>query len=82
MKFTKRVRPRITALLFSFLRRLNMNIGKLIFRLKKNVPLLLTIGTTIGIAATSYFSAKAALEVNKILNETPDEELKSFPTKK
>lgn len=50
--------------------------------LKRHGPLLLTIGACVGVGATSYFTGKAVLEADRILKDIPEEELKTFETKK
>lgn len=50
--------------------------------LRRNGPLLLTITATAGVAVTSYFTGKAVLKADKMLNEIPEEDFKTFATKK
>ena len=60
-----------------------MNIVKPVGKfLRRNGSLLLTIGASAGVIATSYFTAKSALKADKILNDIPEDKLKALTTKK
>lgn len=60
-----------------------MNIVSTVCKMwKKHGALILTIGSCVGVGATAYFTGKAVLEADKVLKDIPDEELKTFETKK
>lgn len=48
----------------------------------KRGPLILTVGTCAGVGATAFFTGKAVLEADKVLKDIPEEDLKTFDTKK
>lgn len=60
-----------------------MNIVKPVGKfLKKNGPLLLTIGASAGVVVSNFLTAKAVLKADELLNDIPESELKSLSTKK
>ena len=56
-----------------------MNIRKF---LMKHGSLMLTVGASVGVVATSVLSGKAVLEADKILNDISDKDLKTANTQK
>ena len=49
---------------------------------KRHGGLILTVGTCLGVGATAFFTGKAVLEADKVLKDIPEEDLKTFDTKK
>ena len=59
-----------------------MKIVNRLFRIvRRNVPLLLTAGSIVGVGLTSYYTGKAVLEADKFMNELPEGDLKKVRTK-
>ena len=55
---------------------------KVLSFLRRNMPTILTVVGCVGVPLSSYLTGKAVLEAEKVMEETPEEEMKSVETQK
>lgn len=55
---------------------------KVLSFLRRNMPTILTVVGCVGVPLSSYLTGKAVLEAEKVIEETPEEEMKTVETQK